>query len=106
MLVSDATNPARVGDAAGLGICSLRGCENSPDTAPNSPVNQALRLRCLAPRIHNLGPITLAYFLEEVARGREVMTAAEDYAALVPDADLIREYAVRPGPFAIEGGRR
>jgi hypothetical protein len=25
-------NPARVGDAAELGICSLRGCENRPDT--------------------------------------------------------------------------
>jgi hypothetical protein len=60
----------------------------------------------LALRLHALGPVALCYFLEEIARGRDLVTALEDYARLVPLADLIREYAVTPSLFAIDGGRQ
>jgi hypothetical protein len=64
------------------------------------------RLQHIARQIHSLGPAALAYLLEELSGGRDLVTALEKYAALAPYAALIEAYAVRPGPFLIEGGRR
>jgi hypothetical protein len=94
------TRPLDDGRASG---CSLLGGENTPRDSRNPAPNQ-LRLRLLAAKIHGLGPVALGYLFDELARGRDVMMAAEEYARLEPLADFIREHAVRPGPFLIAGG--
>ena len=86
--------------------CSLLGGENGrPENCLSTPLNQG-RLRHLAEKIHALRPTALAYFLDELCRGRDLLTAIEDYAALAPYADFVRAFAVRPGPFLIDGGRQ
>jgi hypothetical protein len=50
----------------------------------------ALRLRCLAKRIHDQGPKPLFEMMCEVAGGADPLNCFEVYAAL--DADLIRAF--------------
>ena len=48
-----------------------------------------LRLRCLAPRLHDLGEGPLFYLLRELAAGGDLLTTVEAYARL---PHLIRTY--------------
>jgi hypothetical protein len=52
----------------------------------------ALRLRCLAPRIHALGVRPLYELLCEIAGGADPISRAEAYAALTLHADLLAAY--------------
>jgi hypothetical protein len=61
----------------------------------------ALRLRCLAPRIHALGVRPLYEFLCEVAGGADPVSRAEAYATLTLHADLIEAYGGTDLPPAI-----
>jgi hypothetical protein len=58
----------------------------------------ALRLRCLAPRIHVLGVRPLYELLCEIAGGADPISRAEAYAALTLHADLLAAYGGRELP--------
>ena len=61
----------------------------------------ALRLRCLAPRIHSLGIGPLYRLLVELAAGADPVSHAERYAALDGLNDFIRANGGRDLPPAI-----
>lgn len=52
----------------------------------------ALRLRCLAPKIHALGVGPLYHLLVELASGADPISRAERYAALDSLNDFIRSH--------------
>lgn len=63
------------------------------------------RMRRLAEKIHELGPLPLAYMLAELAAGAEVVATAEGYARL--PGSFIRAYGAdrdRTTLVAIKGG--
>jgi hypothetical protein len=59
-------------------------------TAPTIASSLALRLRCLAPRLHPLGEGPLYHLLCDLAAGAPLLPTLESYAAL--PADLIAAY--------------
>jgi hypothetical protein len=71
---------------------------------PQGPGEKKSLLRFLAKRIHKLGPLGLSYLLHDLDRGQPLLPTLQNYAELEPLADLVREYAIEPPIFAIEGG--
>jgi hypothetical protein len=65
-----------------------------------------VRLQRLAKQIHSLGPQALSYLFADLARGRDLLEALEDYGRLAPYAALIEAYATPPSLFVIDGGRQ
>jgi hypothetical protein len=61
----------------------------------------ALRLRCLAPRIHALGVRPLYELLCEIAGGADPISRADAYAAITLHADLIAAYGGHDLPPAV-----
>jgi hypothetical protein len=65
------------------------------------------RIRCLAPRLHELGPNPLFHCLVDLARGGELLETLEQYARLPPE--LIYAYRadkLPPPMMLLRGGRR
>ena len=75
----------------------------STSTALASSID--LRLRCLAPRVHDLGAGPLYHLLRELAAGAPLLPTVERYAAL--PSDLIKAYRGDrlPPPLAVVRGR-
>jgi hypothetical protein len=84
----------------------LRRTNDESEFKPSPDANQAMRLKYLATRLHDLGPKPLWHFLQDIERGASLRPTLEAYAAL--PADFIREHGGDQfaEPFLIEGGRR
>jgi hypothetical protein len=90
--------PGRGGAAVSFGKCNA--AENSSSSAK---VNQNLRahprFRRLTERLHRLGPRPVGELLLEVANGRDLIAALEDYAQL--NAVAVARLGARDWPTSV-----
>ena len=79
------TNETPPGQAGLDRNCSSHENSNINQNASPAQVQNDVRLRFLAARLHALGPKPLYYFLREIERGAELRQHLEGYARLHAD---------------------